>query len=254
RREPSPKDPSMIAKLGIAGVLGSALPWAAQAWAQRSLDSGLVAVLNACTPLVTLLMAAASGQERLARQRVGGIAIAILGTLLVVRGEVGMGRSVLALGVSVLATVGYAFGAVYTRGHISGKVRSLPAAALQLAIGALVLAPIAGWAYGPPPSALPLSVVLSLLALGLLGTGVSFLIYFTLLERVGATNTSMVTYLVPLVAIAAGAFYRGEHFGPNVIAGGAALIFGVWLAQHQSGATTVAIATRQNQSTRPPST
>jgi drug/metabolite transporter (DMT)-like permease len=79
-------------------------------------------------------------------------------------------------------------------------------------------------------------VLLSLLALGLLGTGVSFLIFFTLIGRVGATNTAMVTYLIPIVAMAAGALYRGERFGANVFFGAFALIGGVWLAQRQPSA------------------
>ena len=70
-----------------------------------------------------------------------------------------------------------------------------------------------------------------MLHLGLLGTGIAFLIYFTLLQNVGATNTSMVTYLVPIVGLTSGSLLRGERFGPNVFVGAAAMILGVWLAQ-----------------------
>jgi drug/metabolite transporter (DMT)-like permease len=231
RRDPLPRDPKTLMKLTIVGLTGSAFPWMGQAWAQRSLDSGLLAVLNACTPLMTLAMAVISKQEQLQRNRVMGILIAICGTLIVLGGEVGSGRSVLALLVAVLATVGYAFAGVYTRAHISGRVPGVPAAAVQLLIGALVLVPIASALSGPPPAQVEPLVALSLLALGLLGTGVSFLIFFTLIGRVGATNTAMVTYLIPLVAMSAGAVYRGERFGANVFVGALALIGGVWYAQ-----------------------
>jgi drug/metabolite transporter (DMT)-like permease len=236
RKERMPRDRDALTKITIVALTGSALPWVGQAWAQRYLDSGLLAVLNACTPLVTLAMAVLSGQEKLARNRVIGILIAITGTLIVLGGEVGSGRSVAALLVAVLATIGYAFAGVYTRAHISGRVATVPASALQLLIGALVLMPIASALHGPPPVDLSPLVMVALLALGLLGTGVSFLIFFTLIGRVGATNTAMVTYLIPIVAMIAGAVYRGERFGLNVFVGALALIGGVWFAQRTPSA------------------
>jgi drug/metabolite transporter (DMT)-like permease len=228
-----PRDLTTLGKLAGIGVLGSALPWALQAWSQRHLDSGLVAVLNAFTPLATLGIAVLIKQEQLERQRVIGIAIAITGTLVVIGGEVGAGRSALALGAAVFATVGYALAAVLTRAHVSGRVAPLPAASIQLLSGALVLAPIALTVHGAPPLQVPALAALSLLLLGVFGTGLAFLIFFRLIERVGATNTAMVTYITPIVAMSAGALYRGERFGSNVFWGAAALIGGVWLAQRQ---------------------
>jgi drug/metabolite transporter (DMT)-like permease len=177
-----------------------------------------------------------AGQETLRKSRVLGIAIAITGTLIVVGGEVNAGRSLPALIVAVLATTGYAVAAVLMRARVSGKVHSLPAAALQLVIGGAALAPVAFITSGPPPTALSPGIVAAEAALGLLGTGVAFLIYLTLIERVGATNAAMVTYLVPIVGLACGALYRGEHFGANVFLGALALITGVWLAQRQPAA------------------
>lgn len=226
-----PRDAKTLAMLGLIGVAGSALPWLVQAWAQQFLNSGLVAVLNASTPLVTLLLAVGIGQERLYRNRVLGLAIAVGGTLTVVWGEVHGGRSPLALALAVLATFGYAVAGVMTRAHVSGRVPNLFAAQVQLGAGALVLVPSAGALVGPPPTALTPTVALALLALGALGTGVAFLIYFSLIQNVGATNTSMVTYLVPIVGLTSGALVRGERFGSNVFVGALAMIFGVWLAQ-----------------------
>jgi drug/metabolite transporter (DMT)-like permease len=232
-----PRDKETLGTLAIVGLSGCSLPWFGQAWAQRSLDSGLVAVLNACTPLATLVIAVLAGQETLRKRRVLGIGIAIAGTLIVVGGEVNAGRSLPALIVAILATTGYAFAAVFTRARISGKVPSLPAAAVQLVIGGLALVPVALALNGPPPAAVSPAVVGAEAALGLFGTGIAFLIYFTLIERVGATNAAMVTYLVPIVGLACGALYRGEHFGPNVLIGALALITGVWLAQREPAVT-----------------
>jgi drug/metabolite transporter (DMT)-like permease len=232
-RRSLPRDVESLAVLAFVGVTGCALPWAGQAWAQRSLDSGLVSVLNSCTPVATLAFAVLAKQERLHRNRVVGLAVAVTGTLVVVGGEIGSGRSVLALLAAVLATTGYALAAVVTRARISGRVANLPAAATQLCFGAVAFAPAAWSLGGTPPTRLAPVVLGALLALGLFGTGLAFLVYFALIESVGATNASMVTYLAPIVGLASGAVFRGERFGPNVFVGAAALIGGVWLAQRQ---------------------
>lgn len=239
-RRKLPRDPGSLGVLGFVGVVGCALPWAGQAWAQRSLDSGLVAVLNSFTPVATLTVAVLAGQEQLHRNRVVGLGVAILGTLVVVGGEVGSGRSRGALLMAVLATTGYAVGAVVTRARISRRIGTLVAAATQLCFGALATAPLAWAVGGPPPTGLAPVVAGAVLALGLLGTGLAFLVYFTLIENVGATNASMVTYLAPVVGLASGALFRGERFGVNVLVGATLLICGVWLAQRPSASVDAA--------------
>lgn len=232
-RRALPRDRESVAVLAFLGVAGAALPWAGQAWAQQFLDSGLVSVLNSCTPIATLGMAVLAGQERLHRNRVIGLGVAVVGTLVVIRGEVGAGRSVLALIAAILSTAGYALASVVTRARISGRVANLPAAALQLCFGAVAMGPFACLSSVPPLVQVAPVVLAALLALGLLGTGLAFLVYFNLIESVGATNASMVTYLAPIVGLASGAVFRGERFGANVFVGAIALVFGVWLAQRQ---------------------
>jgi drug/metabolite transporter (DMT)-like permease len=220
--------------IAFVGLVGAALPWIGQAWASKFLDSGLVAVLNSSTPVVTLTLAVLVGQERLFRNRVLGLGTAIVGTLIVVGGEIGAGRSALALVVAVLATTGYAVGAVVARARLAGRVTPLASSAIQLGCSALVISAAASLTSGAfPYRDLDAVVTGSLLALGVFGTGLGFLIYFTLIERVGATSASMVTYLVPVVGLISGALVRGERFGGNVLLGAAVLIAGVWLAQRR---------------------
>lgn len=235
-RRSIPRDGRAVRALAFVGAFGAALPWLGQAWAQRFLDSGLIAVLNSFTPVATLVMARAAGQERLYRNRVVGLVVAISGTLVVIGGEIGFGRSIAALAIAVLATTGYGLAAVVTRARISGRVAPLPAAAVQLSFGGVVLVPIAWASSGPLPSNIAPAALAAMLALGLLGTGVAFIIYNTLIENVGATNASMVTYLAPIIGLISGALVRGERFGTNVFAGAAALIGGVWIAQRMPSA------------------
>lgn len=231
RRVSWPRDARTLAILAFVGTAGAAFPWVGQAWAQQHLDSGLMAVLNATTPVATLVFSVVAGQERLHRNRVAGLTIAVVGSFVVIGGEVGAGRSTAALVVAALSTCGYALSAVVTRGYLSGRVANLPASALQLIFGTAVLLPVAWGASGPPPVALEPIVLLALLLLGLLGTGLAFLVYFALIASVGATNTSLVTYLIPVVGLSSGAFFRGERFGPSVYLGALGLLAGVWLAQ-----------------------
>jgi drug/metabolite transporter (DMT)-like permease len=227
----APTDVKSFMQMGVIGVFGSAVPWAGQAWAQRFLDSGLMSVLNAATPVATLLLALVLRQEKLYANRVVGLALSVLGTIVVVGFEVHAGRSALALALAVLATFGYAIAAVLTRAYVSGRMSNVWAAAAQLAWGTALLGPLAWTTQGAPPTALSPLVLAALAALGLLGTGLAFLIYFQLLGTVGATNTSMVTYLVPVVGLTSGALFRGERVGANVVLGACAMIAGVWLAQ-----------------------
>jgi drug/metabolite transporter (DMT)-like permease len=225
--------------MGLIGIFGSALPWAGQAWAQRFLDSGLVSVLNAGTPVATMLLAVLMRQERLYANRVAGLMLAVLGTLLVVGVEIHAGRSQWALIVALLATFGYAIAGVLTRVYVSGRVSNVWAAVMQLGWGAVLVSPLAWATQGPPPTTVDPIALAALCALGLLGTGLAFLIYFTLIENVGATNTSMVTYLVPVVGLTSGALFRGERFGANVYLGALAMILGVWLAQRAPRASSL---------------
>lgn len=239
RRTRLPRDRRTVTMLLLIGVLGTAVPWTGQAWAQQFLDSGLVAVLNATTPVATLILAIATGIERLYPARVVGLAVAVVGSLIVIGGEIGAGGPVAALVVAAVAPFGYGLGGVITRREISGKVATLPAVTVQLTTAAVVMSVLSLALAGPAPAPmdLPIASAGALLALGLLGTGVAFVIYFTLIDHVGATNASMVTYLVPIVGLIAGAVVRGERFGPNVFLGAAILIVGVYLAQRRPIAT-----------------
>ncbi len=235
RRLRLPTDRRIVGALAVIGIAGTAAGWFGQAWAQQSLDSGLVAVLNATTPVATLVLAILTGIERLHTARVVGLTVAVVGSLVVIGGEVSAGGPVLALAVAAIAPFAYGLGSVVTRKEISGKVATLPAVAVQLGIGAIVMTALSLVVEGPPPLLVDLSPgpAVALFLLGLLGTGIAFIIYFTLIGRVGATNASMVTYLVPIVGLVSGALVRGERFGPSVFVGAAILIAGVYLAQRR---------------------
>lgn len=240
RRRMLPRDPATWGRLLVLATLGNAIPWGLLAWAEQFIPSGLAAVINALTPSSTLLVAAAIGLERLTGRRIAGLALALGGTLLAVWTELGTpGRGAAAVAV-VLATVCYGGAAVFAKRKVSGTHPPLVIATGQVLLAALISLPLAV-VVGPMPlgAAVTPAVIASVLALGGLGTGAAFFLFYTLIARVGATNAAMVTYLVPVVGVAAGALLLAEPVGVNLVVGAALIVGGIWLAQREHTPTPV---------------
>ena len=186
----------------------------------EGLDSGLVAVLNSSTPLMTLALAVLVGQERL--YRIGcSVGIAIAGTDRDWWGDP-EGRSALALIVTVSRHRLCGRRVVARAASPAGRRRFRPRPSSWV-LGARHCSGCVADERAIPFRALDRSspARCSLSVCSELG---SALIYFTLIERVGATSASMVTYLVPVVGLVWGALVRGERFGDNVLLGAAVLI------------------------------
>jgi drug/metabolite transporter (DMT)-like permease len=221
----------------VLGSVNNALPWAGVAAAQRSLPSGLVALLIALVPTSTLLVSAAAGIERITPARIGGLVLALGGVAAIVGGDLDDTGRVLAVLTVMGATVLYAIGAVYAKRTLSGRVPALQLATGQVLCAALVTIP-AAWVFeGPITASTPLApaTLLAVTALGGFGTGAAFYLFYVLIERVGATNSTLTTYLIPLVAIVAGALLLDERLGWSALLGGALIGAGVYVSQRSAG-------------------
>ncbi|WP_052666343.1 DMT family transporter [Nitriliruptor alkaliphilus] len=220
--------------LTILAALGNALPWGLMAWATQYLPSGLVAVVNALAPSSTLIIAILVGLEAASIRRAVGLVIALSGTALAVSSSVGSPGTALAAVTVGLATVCYGAGSVYAKQRVSGTHPPLAIATGQVLMAAAMSIPVAAVA-APLPVVADITPAIwgSLLALGVFGTGLAFRAFYTLIASVGATNTVMVTYLIPVVALLAGALVLREPITLVVVAGTALTIFGIWLAQRQ---------------------
>lgn len=233
-----PTSATVWRRLLLLGIITNAVPWSAVAWAQQTLPSGLVALLMAAVPSSTLAVSVLVGLERFTVRRVLGLALALGGVGLTVAADLADPGRLLAIGVVVGATVMYACGAVYASRRVSGASSPLTIATGQVTCAFAVTVPLALLVDPLPASGgLTPAVLGAVTALGAIGTGVAFLIFYTLIERVGATNTTLVTYLIPLVAVAAGALVLAERLAPATIAGGALIVVGVWLAQRGTAPT-----------------
>jgi drug/metabolite transporter (DMT)-like permease len=232
RRGTLPRTRRLWGTVLLLGVVNNAAPWALLAWAQQTLPSGLAGLLMAIVPTSTLLVAAAVGLERLSGPRLLGLLLALGGVATIVAGDLEQPGRVLAVAAVVLATLLYAVGAVLAKQRASGTAPPLTIATGQVLGAAVVAVPVALVTSGPLPLGdIGVRAWLSVVLLGMLGTGLAFLLFYLLVERVGATNATLTAYLIPIVAVVAGAVVLDERLGPGAVVGGILILLGIWLAQ-----------------------
>ena len=231
RRIPLPRDLRMWGHLTLMAVVANVIPFFLFGWGEQRITSGMAGVLNGTTPLFTLLIAAALlPAERLSPARAMGLLAGFAGVVLVVGPWRSEGANELSGQLAiVLAAACYGVAFTYTRRFISGRGEPLALAAGQLGAGTLML-----WVAAPLIAAEPMEltarVVLSAATLGAVGTGLAYLLYYRLITDAGATTASMVTYLIPVVAVILGVAVLGEPVTWNLFAGAAVVILGVAIA------------------------
>ena len=216
----------------VLGLAMSVLPFMLIGWGEEHISSALASVLNACTPLFAAGFAAGLLGERLRPPQLAGIAVGFLGVAVVagVGGGDLAGSSLLGSAAVVLAGAGYGFGFAYANRFTTG-LSALQLSFGQLLAGTLVLAPVAAVDVAAGRVALGPMAALCLVLLGTLGTGYAYLLNYRTLQESGATVASLVTYLVPLVAVAAGVLVLGEPFTFRLVLGGLIVVVGVALVQ-----------------------
>ncbi len=213
----------------VMGLLNNAIPFALIFWGQTHIPSGLAAILNATTPLFTVLVAHwATADEKLTAARLAGVAAGLAGVIVMIGPDLlrDIGGNVLGQFAVLLAAVSYAFAGVYGR-RFRGEP-PLRVAAGQLVASSALLAPVAilldrPWTLPPPGMA----TIAALVALAALSTALAYLIYFRILARAGATNVLLVTFLIPVSAILLGTLVLGEQLEPRHLVGMAAIGIGL---------------------------
>jgi drug/metabolite transporter (DMT)-like permease len=210
-------------------VLSNIVPFLLISWGEIHIDSGTASVLNSTMPLFTALFASLIlVDERLTWLRLSGLLLGFLGVGVLAGGDVTdvTDSSVLGQMAVVGAAACYGAGAVYARTLLRSE-DPLNLTRLQLVIGALILAPALFAVDGVPNYNLSLEAWLSLIALGVLGTGLGYVAFFWLLGTVGSVRASLVTYIVPITGLTLGWAVLDESIGINTIVGCALIILGV---------------------------
>lgn len=195
----------------VMSVINNVIPFSLQAGAQYYIPSGLASVLNATTPLFTVLVMAAFAEERLLPRRIAGVLIGLLGVV-ILRGQ-GLdltSNQTIGLLMCLGATLSYGFSALWAKRHMTG-IPPLGAAAFQMTTSCVLMA-VLSFAFERPWE-LPMpstGAVLAIIGTGVLSTAIGFIIFFQIIARSGPSNVMLVTLLVPVSAILLGHFFLGE--------------------------------------------
>jgi drug/metabolite transporter (DMT)-like permease len=211
----------------VMGLLNNVIPFSLIFWGQTQIASGLAAILNATTPLFTVVVAHVStADEKLTGVKIAALATGLVGVTVLVGPDVLSGGSGLWGELAcVAAAISYAVAGVFGRRFKAMNVGAMAAAAGQLAASAALILPIMLMVERPWVSwSLPSAGVLAALAgLALLSTALGYVLYFRILAVAGATNLLLVTLMIPPTSIVLGAFFLHERLLPRQV-GGMALI------------------------------
>jgi drug/metabolite transporter (DMT)-like permease len=200
------------------GLLNNAIPFSFIVWGQTHIASGLASILNATTPLFTVLIAhLLTSDERLSKSRAAGVLIGFAGVAVLIGPEAlaGLGQNVLAQLAVLGAAISYGFAVIFGRRFRRMGVPPLATAAGQVTASSLLLLPV--MLVVEQPWALPspgLAVWGAILGGGLLSTALAYVVYFRILASAGAVNLSLVTFLIPVSAILLCTLFLGEALAP----------------------------------------
>lgn len=220
---------SVWAKFGIMGLINNIIPFALIFYGQLEIGAGLAAIVNAMTPIWTVLIAhAGTNDERLSSNKIAGVIFGFSGVAVLIGAAALSGFAASAWAqIAVLgATLSYGFASVF--GRQFANVPPIQTARGQLTASTLLMLPIALWFDQPwtmsfPSFAAAGSVVLMAVAC----TAFAYILYFEILAKAGAVNVALVTFLIPPSAIILGIIFLGEVLATRHIVGMALIFLGL---------------------------
>ena len=236
-REPLPRDPRTYGHLFVMGVINIAIPFSLITFAEQTVSSSLAAVINGAVPLFVIVIAALFLKgETVTLNRVAGLIVGFIGVAVLVGLDLTDLGSANTLGELALigATISYAIGNVYAKAHVHGLRPMIPAV-FQVFFGLLVTGTLAFLTEHPLAVVPAPEAILAVVWLGLLGSGLAYLSYFRILQHWGATRTSMVAYLLPVVGIGLGALVLHEDVTVSTLIGTVLVIGGIALVNSRFG-------------------
>lgn len=211
------------------GLLNNVLPFSLIVMGQTYIPSGLASILNATTPLFTVVVMAAAGEEKLHARRIAGVIVGLIGVVILHGGfggngfglENGQGIGIL---LCLAGAFSYGLSALLARRRLSNSP-PLATATFQLLASTAMMVVVAGFVERPWQLPMPAaSTWLAVIGLAALSTALAYIVFFQILRRSGATNVMLVTLLIPVTAILLGYLVLGEQISSREILG--ALVIG----------------------------
>lgn len=213
----------------VVGLINIAIPFMLISWSEQYIPSGIASILNSSVPLFTMIIAPLFlHDDQWSLRKLLGLVFGFVGILNIFLPEMnhGLNQNLIGMGAMLWAALSYAVAGIYIRRHVQGLAPQLQAF-LQLAIATVMI-----WAltiFVERPVKLPhLGITwVALLWLGVLGSAVAYILYFSLLHSIGPTRATMVTYIPPLVGILLGMIFLGEQITWQAVVGGLMVISGI---------------------------
>jgi drug/metabolite transporter (DMT)-like permease len=219
-----------IAFFGM-GLLNNAIPFSLIVWGQQHIASGVASILNASTPLFTVVLAhVLTSDEKLTGGRILGVLAGLAGVAIMIGGDAAraLGTNVVAQLACVAAAVSYGFAGIFGRRFRAMGVAPMATAAGQLIASSILLLPMMLMLDRPWSLAAPsLNAIVALIGIATLSTAFAYVLFFRLLATAGASNTSLVTLLIPVSAILLGMIFLGEMLELRHIVGMAMIALGL---------------------------
>ena len=233
RRTPLPRDITAWKHVAMVGLLMNALPFTLFAYGEQHVSSVIAGLWNGTTPLMTLVaVLLLLPEERPDPRRLAGIAGGFVGLVVLLGPWQGLGGGkLLGDAACALGACCYGLGLTYTRRYLSARPEGgLPLAGAQLICATAMLLVVAPFA-GTPSLALDTGQVASVLVLGVLGSGLAYVLTHTIVRAAGATTFSLVTYVIPIFSTLLGVTILSESVSWNQPAGAAIVLLSMWASQ-----------------------
>ena len=222
--------------LAFLGIINNAIPYVLISWGEQYIDSAVAAVLNSTTPLFTMLIAHwFLTDDRMTSRRVFSLLMGFGGIVILLSKDLtsGFGGSLAGQLAVLVASLFYAISSVFARRTTKGIDQTMQS------IVPLISADLALWSFvivAESPVKLPVIPLtwIAIVWLGVMGTGLAFLLFYYLLHSVGPTRTTLVTYVFPLVGVVLGVIFLNETLNWQLVAGAALIIASVVLVNRVS--------------------
>lgn len=214
----------------VFAAINNVVPFALIAYGETHISSGLASIINGMTPIFTVVVAHYwTHNEKLSWNKVAGVGLGFAGVVLLIGPDAlaGLGNADLLGELACLAaTVSYGFAGVYGKRFVGRSLAQVSTA--QMNAATVLVIPFAAIIEHPWTLPVPtLGVWSALFGIALVSTVLAYLIYFHILAKAGATNISLVTFLVPVSAVLMGVFFLGESVNANAVGGMLAIGLGL---------------------------
>lgn len=220
--------------LTLVGLFSAAIPFVLFSLSARSVNAGVLAVLNASVPMMSGFIASTFFKDRLSKKQILGLVIGVIGVVILMSenlfGEQAAtsGSGLLSMGYALLACVGYAVGANITRNYLD-NVSPVAITAGSLIIGSVIMLPVALYEF-PYGKSISLTAWVSVICIGVLSTAIALIFMNQLIKSIGPMRATSITLVIPIFAIILGYLLLGEALDTPAIIGSVVILFGTYLS------------------------